>query len=303
MTTQYDLIVVGEGFAGLTCAGEAAKLGLKVASFEAEFFGGLVLNVNTLQRFDEADGLSGMDRAAILAKENAKLGVKSNNARVSAVRRAGDIFEVVTDAGAHTARAVVLASGARLKKLGVRGEEDFDGRGVSHCADCDGPMFSGARVAVAGGNDWAIHEAAVLAQDAARVYLVHEGERPTASVTSIEHLRDEPKIECIPNATIEEIVGNDAGVTGVRVRGSGGALQELECEGVFPFIGLEPNGEIAPEEVLRDDAGAVQVDERLQTALPGLFAIGTVRSGFGGWLADAVSDARQAARNAKAGLA
>jgi thioredoxin reductase (NADPH) len=174
---------------------------------------------------------------------------------------------------------------------------------VSHCADCDGPMFSGARVAVAGGNDWAIHEAAVLAQDAARVYLVHEGERPTASVTSIEHLRDEPKIECIPNATIEEIVGNDAGVTGVRVRGSGGALQELECEGVFPFIGLEPNGEIAPEEVLRDDAGAVQVDERLQTALPGLFAIGTVRSGFGGWLADAVSDARQAARNAKAGLA
>jgi thioredoxin reductase (NADPH) len=301
VTTHYDLIVVGEGFAGLTCAQEAAKLGLSVATFEAEFFGGLVLNVNELQRFDEAAGLSGMDHAAILAKSNAKAGVKSTNAAVSAIRRAGDVFEVDTDAGTHTARAVVIASGARLAKLGVAGEDEFEGRGVSHCADCDAPMFTDAKVVVAGGNDWAIHEATVLAQDAAIVYFVHEGGELQAGAESIEHLQSQPKIERISNATIEEILGNDSGVTGVRVREAAGT-REIECAGVFPFIGLTPNGEVAPADVPRDDNGALRVDARLETDVKNLFAIGAVRAGFGGWLTNAVADARLAAQAVKARL-
>jgi thioredoxin reductase (NADPH) len=301
VTTHYDLIVVGEGFAGLTCAQEAAKLGLAVATFEAEFFGGLVLNVNELQHFDEAAGLSGMDHAAILAKSNAKAGVKSTNAAVSALRRAGDAFEVETDAGTHTARAVVVASGARLKKLGVAGEDAFEGRGVSHCADCDAPMFTDAKVVVAGGNDWAIHEATVLAQDAAVVYLVHEGGELQAGADSLEHLQSQPKIERIANATIEEIVGNDSGVTGVRVRGAVGT-REIECAGVFPFIGLTPNSEIVPAEVPRDDNRALRVDAQLETNVLNLFAIGAVRAGFGGWLDEAVADARRAAQTVKARL-
>jgi thioredoxin reductase (NADPH) len=227
VTTQFDLIVVGEGFAGLTCAQQAAALGLKVATFEAELFGGLVLNVNELRRFGETDGLSGVDHAAIMAKSNAKAGVKSTNATVTAIRKTGETFEVDSDEGTRTARAVVIASGARLKKLGVAGEEGFDGRGVSRCADCDGPMFTGAKVVVAGGNDWAIHEAMVLAQDAAAVYLIHDGVRLQANAESIEHLKSERKIEVVPNAVIDEIFGNDGGVTGVRLRGRCDARDRL----------------------------------------------------------------------------
>ncbi len=303
MSADFDLIVVGEGFAGLTCAGEAARLDLKVATFEAAFFGGLVLNVNELRNFDEANGFSGMDHAALLAKSNAKAGVKSMQAAVYAIRRAGDVFEVDTDAGTRTARAAVIASGARLKKLGVPGEEDFDGRGLSHCADCDGPLFGDAEVVVAGSNDWAIHEATVLAAYASKVYLVLEGLQLAASAEAIGHVNTEPKIALVTRATITEILGNDRGVTGVRVRTGDGGTREIACAGVFPFIGLEPNSELAPRHVARDANGYLRVDESLQTSVPKLWAIGNVRAGFGGWLRDAVADARRAARAVKASIA
>jgi thioredoxin reductase (NADPH) len=297
---DYDLIVVGEGVAGLTCAAEATRLGLKVASFEGEFFGGLVLNVNELQDFDEAGGLSGMDHAATLARFNVKAGVKSTQAAVNAIRAAREGFEVETHEGTKTARAVVIASGARLKKLGVPGEDDFDGRGVSHCADCDAPLFTGADVVVAGGNDWAIHEAAVLAADAAKVYLVHEGAELSGRPASIEHAKADPKIELVPHATITEIVGNDGGVTGVRVRMADGATREIACAGVFPFIGLEPNSSVAPAAAERNAQGALRVSPDLETSVRGIWAIGNVRAGFGGWLSDAAADARRAAAAVKA---
>ncbi len=303
MNMEYDLIVVGEGVAGLTCAAQAASLGLKVASFEAEFFGGLVVNVNELQDFDKAAGLSGMDHAAILAKSNAKAGVKSTHAAVNSIRRTPDGFEVQTDEGTRTARAVVIASGARLKKLGVPGEDDFDGRGVSHCADCDAPLFTDTAVVVAGGNDWAIHEATVLAADAAKVYLVHEGAELSARAESIEHAKADSKIELVPQATVTQIVGNDQGVTGVRVRMADGATREIACAGVFPFVGLEPNSGVAPAKVERDAHGYLRVGPALETNVPGLWAIGNVRAGFGGWLSDAAADARRAAAAVKARVA
>lgn len=303
MSMDYDLIVVGEGIAGLTCAGEAARLGLKVASFEAGFFGGLVVNVNELQGFDEAGGLSGMDHAAILAKSNAKAGVKSTQAAVSAIRRTAEGFEVATDEGTKTARAVVIASGARLKPLGVPGEQDFDGRGVSHCADCDAPLFTDADVVVVGGNDWAIHEATVLAADAATVYLVHEGTELSAGPESIDHAKAHPNIELVSQATVTQIVGNDLGVTGVHLRLADGGARAIACAGVFPFIGLEPNSGIAPVEAERDADGSLRVGPDLETNVPGLWAIGNVRSGFGGWLRDAAADARRAAGAVKARVA
>ena len=301
MTTHYDLIVVGEGYAGLTCAREAVKLGLTVATFEAELFGGLALNINELHHFDEAAGASGMDHAAMLATANAEAGVESINVPVTAIRRAGDILEIDCDAGTRTARAVVIASGARLEKLGIPGEESFEGRGVSRCADCDAPIFVDAKVVVVGDTDWAIHEALVLTQYASTVYLVHEGNDLRACAEYIERLNSQPNIEKIANAAIEEILGNGNGVTGVRVRDSAGT-RVLECAGVFPFVGLAPNSEIAPAEISRDRHNALQVDAECETGMPNVFAIGTVRAGASGWLSDAVEDARRAARMAKARL-
>jgi len=302
MTVNFDLIVIGEGIAGLTCAAEAAKLGIKVATFEAEFFGGLVMNVNELQNFDEAQGLSGMDYAASLATSNVKAGVTRVQAAVHEVRREGEDFAVHTDANTQSARAVVIATGARLKRLGVRGEEEFEGRGVSRCADCDAPMFSGADVVVVGGNEWAIHEAMVLAADASKVYLVHEGVQLTAGAEAIEHMKAEKKIESVAGATVTEILGDDRGVTGVRVRDGDGNTHEIACAGVFPIVGLEPNSKLAPAGAERDAAGYLRVDASLQTAVPNLWAIGNVRAGFGGWLTDAVEDARRAVQAVGAAL-
>lgn len=301
MTPQHDLIVIGEGFAGLACANEAAALGLKVAIFESAFCGGLAVNLNRLHGFEEAGESSGVEHAVLLAEALSEAGVERIGAAVTAIRRAGESFEVTSDAGMHTARAVAIASGARIRKLRVPGEEAFDGRGVSYCADCDAPMFVGATVVVAGATQWAAHEALVLAEEAAAVYLVHADDSVDASSDTLARLRDEARITLVPGTRIAEIIGDDNGVTAVRVIGPGGT-RELACTGVFPMIGLEPASELAPAEASRDPGGALVVDERLETTAPDLFAIGQVRSGFGGWIADAMADGRSVARSLAARL-
>ena len=298
---QHDLIVVGEGFAGLACAQEAAALGLDVAIFESAFCGGLAVNLDRLHGLDEAGESSGVEHAVSLANALSEAGVERIRTAVTAIRRAGDIFEVSSEADTHTARAVAIASGARIMKLGVPGEEAFEGRGVSWCADCDAPMFAGATVVVAGGTQWAAHEALVLADAAAAVYLVHAGSAVDALPDTLARLRDEAKITIVPDTRIDEILGDADGVTAVRVTGPSGT-RELACTGVFPMIGLEPASELAPPGVARDPRGALVVDDQLETTEPKLFAIGQVRSGGAGWIADAVADGRSVARTVAARL-
>ena len=147
---SYDLLVIGEGIAGLTCANHAASKGLKVATFEANLFGGLVINIGELEGYPEDRQTSGAEFASELMEKNGSLNVESVQEPVTAVSPATGGFEVKTGGGRHTAKQVVVASGARLRKLGVPGEAEYEGRGVSQCADCDGPMFQNEEVAVVG---------------------------------------------------------------------------------------------------------------------------------------------------------
>src|SRR5690606_18640941 len=241
------------------------------------------------------------EHAVFLTEALSEAGVERIGAAVTAIRRAGESFEVTSDMGTHTARAVALASGARVMKLGVPGEEAFEGRGVSYCADCDAPMFAQATVVVAGGTEWAAHEALVLAQEAAAVYLVHAAGAVHALPETLARLRAEAKITLVPATRVDEILGDDNGVTAARVTGPDGT-RGLACTGVFPMIGLEPASELAPAGIARDARGALRVDDRLETTEPELFAIGEVRSGFGGWIADAVADGRSVAQTLAARL-
>ena len=286
----YDLIVIGEGVSGLACAGHARRAGLSVATFELNLFGGLVLNVN------ELDGYPGAESGTLLASElmqaNSDAGVASIQEAVTAVRPAGAAFEVAAG-NDYRARQVVIASGARLRKLGVPGEREFEGRGVSSCADCDAPMFQNEEVIVVGGGDSALQEALVLAKFCGKVRIVHRGDRLRAQKHMAERAGADPKISIMWKTTVEAILGAKM-VERVRLRRDGKS-EEIAAAGVFACVGLEPNSACAPSGIGRDGNGHLVTNDALETSMPGIWAIGAVRAGYSGLLRDAAVEAQRVA--------
>ena len=292
---QYDVIVIGEGVSGLTAAGALAAAGLKVATIEGTLFGGLVVNVNDLEPAPEGRPHSGAELAAEIMGANAEAGVTSIQEPVTELRSAGGVHEVVTDSGSHTARNVVVASGARLKRLGVPGEMEFEGRGVSQCADCDGPMYQNEEVIVVGGGDSALQEAHVLANYARKVQLVHRRDAFSGAPHFAAQVKANDKISVIWNATVEAISGAQM-VEKARLRHADGRTEEVPCAGVFAYIGLTPSVDFLPPSVERDETGQVKTDANLQTSVPGIYAIGAVRSGYEGTLEHAIAEAQRVAQ-------
>jgi thioredoxin reductase (NADPH) len=300
--TPYDVIVIGEGVSGLTAARELAASTLKIATIEGQLFGGLVINVNELEPPIEGRPASGAELAAEMMQANAEAGVTSIQEPVTALRQTDGIHEVVTDSGVHRTRHVVVASGARLKKLGVPGEADYEGRGVSQCADCDGPMYQNEEVIVVGGGDSALQEALVLARYCRRVHLVHRRNQFRGAEHFVDQIKGNDKISVTWNATVDAILGSQM-VEKARIKHTDGKLEERACAGVFAYIGLEPNAEFLPSNIQRDDGGYIRTNDHLETSIPGISAIGAVRSGYKGTLNDAMDEARRAAQRIKGRLA
>jgi thioredoxin reductase (NADPH) len=295
MAQSFDLIVIGEGISGLTCAGHAARAGMRVATFESTLFGGLVINVNELDGYPEGGHKSGTDLASGLMQANSDAGVKSIQEAVGAIHPVGGGFEVAADSGRYPARSVAIASGARLKKLGVPGESEFEGRGVSSCADCDGPMFQNEDVMVVGGGDSALQEALVLAHYCRGVKIFHRRDAFRARPHLVEQARANPRISISWQTTVEAILGGKM-VEKVRVKHAGdGRIEEIPCAGVFAYIGLEPSAGFAPAGIARDARGHLVTNKDCETSIAGIWAIGAVRSGYSGLLSDAVPEARRVA--------
>ena len=296
--TIFDVAVIGGGLAGLTAAHHAALRGLSVVSFdEGGHMGGLVMNIGAVDGYPAMGPVSGVEIAAAQLEAIVDLGVVVMPESVGALSVEGDTKVISSDSGAYRARHAIVASGARLKWLGVPGEEALFGRGVSQCADCDGGFFMDQKVVVVGGGDSALQEALHLAGYAREILIVSHGDRLRARQAYVDRIGADPKFAVRLDTEVTEILGSE-GVEGVRMREvTTGSAEEVACDGVFVFVGLEPNAGFLPDTVARDAGGHVVVDTGSRTTVPGVYAVGAVRAGFSGLLAAAADEAATVVAN------
>jgi thioredoxin reductase (NADPH) len=292
----FDLLVVGGGIAGLTAVWQAARLGASAALLEAgPLFGG---QVATLGALDDYPGSTapGADLAAGLIEDARRAGAAIEEEAVQAITVEDGLLHVRTERWALKAHAVALATGARLKALEVPGAAELEGRGVSHCATCDGPMLKDRDAVVAGGGDAALQAAVQLARGCRSVTVVARS-RLRARQSYIDAAARCANLSFVWDSDVVAALGGDAGLEAVRVKNRlSGAESEVPCYGFFPLIGVTPASELAAGLAKLTKSGHVKVDADLQTATPNLYAIGAVREGFSGSLATAAGDGATVAK-------
>jgi thioredoxin reductase (NADPH) len=302
LTTQFDVIVIGGGLAGLTAGLTAARLGRSTLVLTGDALGGHLITIENVEGYPGyPDGVPGYDLCPIAQEQAAAAGAGLEMAAASAIARDGQAW-VIEGGGARRARAVIVATGTSLQSLGVPGEAKLRGKGVSQCASCDAPLLRKQKVVVAGGGDSALQEALTLAEHADEVAVVHHGDAPIAQASFRARVAANRRIVLRPNTEITEILGDEV-VAGVRVRDTrSGAPAEIEAAGVFVFVGLRPNGALVAELSSLDQSGHIVTDSQLRASRPGLFAAGTVRAGAAGRAAAAAGDGALAAITADAYL-
>ncbi|HSQ02812.1 MAG TPA: FAD-dependent oxidoreductase, partial [Burkholderiales bacterium] len=280
----WDVVVVGGGVAGLTAAWEASRHGLATALFEAEpLYGGQVANINVLDDWPATGEVSGVELANALAAKLRDEAVELINEPVRGVSDSNGLLRVAADKQTLRTKRVIVATGARLRTLGVPGEEALRGKGVSQCAYCDGSFFRNQDVVVVGGGDAALQEALVLAPTCRSVAIVIRS-MLRAKRAYVDRASGAPNVRFVWDSVVERVLGNGA-VTGVAVRNvKSGECSEVPCTGVFPFIGTEPNTGFLPRSVKREASGLAVTDERYRTSDPAVFAIGAARAGYSGAL-------------------
>jgi len=288
---EYDLVIVGAGLAGLTAALYGARYGLRTAVVEHLAPGGQVLNVEKIENFPGfPDGIAGFDLGPIVQEQAEKAGAEFLMNTAIGLQVSHDQRILQCEGTSIACRSLIVAAGSSFRTLGIPGEAEFLGKGVSHCASCDAPFFVGKNVCVVGGGDSALDEAAVLAAQVGKVTLVHRGDRFSAQQVAIDHLAELPNVETVFNAEVREIAGGQT-VTGVRLSDE----RTLEVAGVFLFVGLQPNTAFLQGAVDLDGAGHVVVDAHLQSSVPGVFAAGDIRQGSARQLVSAAGDGASAA--------
>jgi thioredoxin reductase (NADPH) len=297
-TKNYDVVIVGAGPAGMCAAMYAGRGMLKAVTLERGAPGGELLNTDLIEDYIGFESIKGWDLAQKMAEHAKKFGAEIVTETVERVRKASDgLFDVETSSGTtYRAPAVILTAGGTPVKLGVPGEREYAGKGVSYCAVCDGAFFKGERLAVVGGGDAAVEEADYLTRYASKVHLVHRRDDFRASQIIQDRAFANPKIEVIRNTTVPEILGNDQGVQHVVLENARtGARSDLKVGGVFVFIGFKPNTHLIEGHPKHDAGGYLITDERMMTSIPGLFAAGDVRSQLTRQITTAVGDATTAA--------
>ena len=283
----------------MTAGMYTARHGLRTGIIERMMGGASIINVEKVENFPGfPEGIMGADLAAMTQEQAMTSGAEFIMGEVSGISTTGDYYTVSADSGDLQAKAVIIAAGSTLRLLGIPGEEEFTGRGVSQCATCDGPLYSGETVGVVGGGDSATDEALVLAQYADRVLLFHRRDELRAQQELVNRVLAEPKIEVVWNTVIDEVLGENT-VSGVSITNlATGTKEARELSGLFVYVGLTPNAAIVGGLLETDGGGHVPVNVSMETSLPGVYAVGDIRQLSSSQLVSAAGDGATAAISA-----
>jgi thioredoxin reductase (NADPH) len=296
LAREYDVIIAGAGVAGLTAGMYTARYGLRTAVIEPMMGGNQIINVEKIEDFPGfPQGISGAELVPLMLEQAMNAGAEFLMEEATGIVQDNPYKSIATTEGTYRAKAVIVAVGSSLKKLGISGEDKFYGNGVSHCASCDGPMYAGGVVGVVGGGDSATDEALTLTEYTDRVILFHRRDKLRAQKATQDRVLRHPKIDVAFNTVVESVVGGET-VTGVQTRNVITNLADrIELSGVFVYVGLEPNTEFVRGLLKMDNAGHIPVDLWMETQVPGIFAAGDVRQHSASQLASAAGDGATAA--------
>ncbi len=276
---KYDIAVIGGGPAGFTAALYACRAGFSVIVFEKASHGGQMGITSEIENYPGFARVDGFELAMKMMEHAKGLGAVIKTQEVKSVEIFGRRKTVTTNRGEYDVGAVIIAGGAKPRLLGVPGEEQYKGKGVSYCATCDGMFFRGRTVIVNGGGDTAFEDAVYLSNVCEKVYLVHRRDSFRASAASIKRAEAKENIEFVKSTVVEEIVGDGMKVSGVKLKNVvTGEVTTIDCAGIFVAVGRVPDTEIYEGKIELDGSGYIVADETCRTSVPGVFAAGDIRT-------------------------
>lgn len=294
---MYDLIIVGGGPAGLTAGIYAMRAALKTVLIERGVFGGQVAITKEVENYPGIPEIGGFELCDKFLQHAKAYDLEILEKEVVATEPGLEYHSVrLADDTVLRAHAVILAAGGSAKKLQAPGELENFGKGVSYCATCDGFFFRGKTVAVIGGGDTALEDAMYLAKITKKVYLVHRRDAFRGSRILQQRVFAEPKIEILFDTVVSSIIADAGGVKGLSLKNvKTEENREVDTEGVFIFVGFAPNNQIVPAGIKRNTSGYVITDEKCETAIPGIFAVGDLRQKYANQIVLAAADGCTAA--------
>ncbi|WWR18929.1 thioredoxin-disulfide reductase [Lachnospiraceae bacterium JLR.KK009] len=275
---QYDIIILGSGPAGLSAAIYAQRARLSTLLIEEKpLSGGQILDTYEVDNYPGLPGITGFEMGQKFRAHADRLGAEVVNAQVLSVRLDGEKKIVTTQKGVYEAKTLIIATGAKHRRLGIPGEDKLVGMGVSYCATCDGAFFKGKTVAVVGGGDVALEDALFLARGSEKVYLVHRRDQFRGAKILQEKVKEASNIEPVLDSVVTEIKG-EGQVSSILLSSKNGESRELEVQGVFIAVGIEPNSGAVKDLVAQDAGGYIVAGEDTKTSVEGVFAAGDVRT-------------------------
>jgi thioredoxin reductase (NADPH) len=295
----YDVIIIGGGPAGLSAAIYTARSGRSTLVIEKGAIGGQAINTSLVENYPGYESIGGIELTQAMYRQTKKFGIEESYGEVTSLEIKGDVKIVKTSQGDFAGKVVIIAAGLERQKLGVPGEKELTGRGVSYCATCDGAFFRDLKVAVVGGGNAAITEALELTRFASNVTVIHRRNELRADKILRDKAFKEPKLNFLWDSVVEKIIG-DSAVTKMIVRNiKNGEKTALEISGVFIAVGFIPNTGYLKGVVKMDRAGSVVTNQLMETEVPGVFAAGDIRSGSIRQLIAAAGDGAVAAVTAE----